>query len=349
MPHRTTPRFLRALAPLLLFASLAPLAASAAERVTVKTPWRAGETLVYETESVYREGAGRDRSVRRVTDRSELRTESVGRDGTLLTWTGRDSRVEAVEGDRVIADMIAAMLDSLDGYGTGFALDRDGRYRGLQDIDALTERLRAAMTPAFEQNLDRLIGPVDPKVSKYDREATLAQMRERVDEVIEQTLRPDSVDAMSSAQIRPLTAFAGKTLVAGRTYRDREPLRAEPDGRQVPAQREYTLTIDGEDPNLASIRWTHTLDPKGDAKALWALADAFGGDAGEEAQRGRPSDLILREEGMLLFRRDTGVVELLQLVTESRYGDRHDEHERIRMRLYGSARTWAQEEAARGP
>lgn len=349
MPYRTTSRFLRTFAlPLLLTGALA---ASAAERVTVPSPWQAGQTLVYDTESVLRDGSGRDRSVRRVTDRSEVRTQAVGRDGALLTWTTRDSRVEAVEGDRVIADIIATMTDGYDGYATGMQLDRAGRYRGLHDIAAVTARLRAVMTPAFEQNLDRLLGPMDPKVSKYDREAALAQMRLRVQEVLDQTLAPDSVEAMMSAQIRPLTAFAGTTLSAGRSHRDREPLRAETDGRAVPARREYTLSIDREDPALARIRWTHALDPEGDAEALWALADSFGGggDDDRDARRGRPRDLLMREEGSLLFRREDGVVLLLEVVTTSRYGERHDEERRMRMRLQGAARTWAQEEAARGP
>lgn len=349
MPFSTTSRLLRALALPLLLAALVPLAAAAAERVPVPPPWRAGETLVYDTESMHYEKGDREIDARRVTDRSEVRVEAVGEDGTLLTWTTRDSRVETIGGDRLIADMTATMLDSFDGFGVGLELDREGRYRRLHDIAAVTAKLRAVMTPAFEQNLDRLLGPTNPKASKYDRENALAQMRLRVEEVLEQSLAPDSVEAMMSSQIRPLTAFAGKTLVAGRTYRDREPLRAELDGRAIPARREYTLSIDAEDPNIARIRWTHTLDPKGDAKALWALADAFGGGGDGEARSGRPLDLLLREEGLLVFRRDSGVVELLQLVRGSQYGDRHDENQRLRLRLRGSARTWAQEEAARGP
>jgi hypothetical protein len=253
----------------------------------------------------------------------------------------------------VITDIIAAMTDAYDGYAAGMELDRDGRYRRLHDIAAVTAKLREVMTPAFEQNLDRLIGPINPKASKYDREDALAQMRLRVQEVLAQSLAPASVEATMSSQIRPLTAFAGKTLTAGRTYRDREPLRAESDGSAVPARREYMLSIDREDPNLARIRWTHTLDPEGDAEALWALADTFGGGGSggsdKDARRERPRDLQMREEGSLLFRRDNGVVVLLEVVTASRYGDRHDEERRMRMRLYGTARTWAQEEAARGP
>jgi hypothetical protein len=352
MPYRTTSRFLRNVALPLLLATLAFASAPAlaAERVTVPSPWRAGLTLAYDSETVHREGVGRERIVRRLTDRSEVRVDNVGRDGGLLTWTTRDSRVEAVEGDRVVSDMIASMMDGFDGYGVGLELDRDARYRRLHDTDAVTAKLRAVMAPAFEAYLERMLAQADPKLSKFQPETSPAQLRERVEAMLDDTLTPASVDGMTSAQIRPLTAFIGLPLAAGRTYRDREALRAQPEGFPVPARREYTLTIDRENPNLARIRWTHALDADGDAKALWALAESFGGDdADGDARSGRPRDLVLREQGVLVFRRDTGVVELLEVVTESRYGDRHDEYERMRMRLRGSARTWAQEEAARGP
>jgi hypothetical protein len=55
---------------------------------------------------------------------------------------------------------------------------------------------------------------------------------------------------------------------------------------------------------------------------------------------------MLREEGMILFRRDTGVIELLQTDVVSRYGDTHDQQERNRMRLVGASRSWVEDSAA---
>jgi hypothetical protein len=151
---------------------------------------------------------------------------------------------------------------------------------------------------------------------------------------------------MSSAQAKAMTAFAGKTLVVGKRYRDTQPMDSPTEGRPLPASREYTLSpVDG-DPDLVRIRWTHTLDSRASAKVLWTLVDELIGDVEAGARRdGRPDDLALREEGVLLFRRDTGAVEMLETTEISRYGKAHDEHERHRMRRSGSVRTWAQEDA----
>jgi len=46
------------------------------------------------------------------------------------------------------------------------------------------------------------------------------------------------------------------------------------------------------------------------------------------ADAGAPQDLSLREEGVLVFRRDTGPIELVETVNTSRYGRLHDRHER---------------------
>ena len=78
------------------------------------------------------------------------------------------------------------------------------------------------------------------------------------------------------------------------------------------------------------------------------LVDELIGNEEPGAQRdSRPDDLSLREEGVVLFRRDTGAAEMLETTEISRYGKAHDEHERQRMRRSGSVRTWTQEDAAK--
>ena len=144
--------------------------------------------------------------------------------------------------------------------------------------------------------------------------------------------------------MRRLSPFVGRTLVAGRRYRDREPILSPIEGRPLPGLREYTLEIDREDPSLARIRWTHRLDSDGEPAKLWALAMELGAEALGE---GRPRDLVLEETGTLLFRRETGLVELVETTDRSKYGAVHDEEGRHRMRRVGTDRTWAQEEVAR--
>ena len=340
-----SPRFI-ALCSALLFAM--PVLAHAAEQVRVPLGFKVGEVASYDTESVVRDAAKGATSIRRITDRTGIRTDAADHQGYALTWTTHDSRIEAVEGDRSMVDMIAPMLDELDGMDVVIELDRNGHYRRVRNLDAVLVKMRAAMLPIFAANLPNLFNDGDSKVSKYDRDEALAISRENLQASIDSIITPQGVETMSSAQAKAMIGFVGKTLVVGKRYRDNEPIASPTEGRPLPASREYVLSLVDGDPDLARIRWTHTLDPRANAKVLWTLVDELVGSAESEAQHdGRPNDLVLREEGVVVFRRDSGAVDLLQTTEISRYGNTHDENERYRMRRSGIARTWAQEDAAK--
>jgi hypothetical protein len=340
-----SPRFI-ALCSALLFA--APVLAHAAEQVRVPLGFKVGDIATYDTESVVRDASKAASSIRRITDHTRIRTDAAEDRGYALTWTTQNSRIEAVEGDRSMVDTIAPMLDELDGMDVVIELDRDGRYRRVRNLDAVLAKMRAAMLPIFSANLPNLFNDGDSKVAKYDRDEALAIARANLEASIDSIITPQSVETMSSAQAKAMTAFAGKTLVVGKRYRDNEPMASPTEGRPLPASREYVLSLVDGDPGLARIRWTHTLDPRANPKVLWALVDELAGSAESDAQHdGRPSDLALREEGVLLFHRDTGAVDMLQTTEISRYGTAHDENDRYRMRRSGIVRTWAQEDAAK--
>ncbi|MGN6153227.1 MAG: hypothetical protein ACTHOH_14660 [Lysobacteraceae bacterium] len=345
LPFRLSrPSTALALSTLLLVAGTA----TAAERVRVAVPWTSGQTVAYDDEAVHREnGEGDGASVRRITDETRIRVDAAGRDGYALTWTTHGSRVETVDGDRSLSDLLAPVLDALDEVPVTIELDGDGRYRRVRDLDALVDRVRKAMLPAFLGNLDRSLG-VDAsgnsKVDKGERDALLAAARRDLESNMDSIVSRDSVEAGTVSQMRQLSAFVGKTLVAGKDYRDAEPILSPVEGRPLPGVRDYTLEIDRDDPGLARLRWTHRFDAKADAKTQWTLAQELGA---RTVTDGLPQDMVLTQTGTLVFRRDTGVVELLEVEERSKLGSVHDEEQRHRMRLRGSARTWAQEEAAR--
>lgn len=333
-------------AALIFATAMTPAIADAAERVRWPIAWKAGEVASYDSESVVRETEDGATSVRRVTDRTAIRTLEADDKGYALVWTTQDSRVEAVEGDRSMIDMLAPMLDELDGVEVVVELDRDGHYRRVRNLDAVVTKVRAAMLPVFAANLQKMFDVADPKLAKADHEALLTLARNNLETSIEGIVTTDSVQAMSSAQAKTITAFVGKPLVVGKRYRDDATMESPREGLPLQASREYVLSLVDGDPTLARIRWTRTLDPRGDAKMLWMLVDELAGDDAPAAREGRPAGLELSEEGMVVFHRDTGAVEMLETIEISRYGTAHDEHERYRMRRVGSARTWAQEEAA---
>ena len=330
-----------------LLAAACSASAHGAEKIHWPVPWAAGDLAAFDTESVVREIEDGKQNARRITDRTEIRTDEAGGNGYVLTWVTRDSRIEAVEGDRSMVDVLAPMLDEFDGMQVVIELDRNGQYRRVRNLEPLITKVRATMLPILSANLDSMFRDADPKLSKADLDLALTMARSNLGASIDSIITPQGVEAMSSAQAKTMTAFVGKTLEVGKRYRDNTPLESPTEGRPLPAAREYTLSLVEGDPGLARIRWTRTLDTEGDPEALWMLVgELIGSDELMVARRGRPKDLSLVEQGVVLFRRDTGAIEMLETVEITRYGSAHDEHQRDRMRRSGSTRTWAQEEAA---
>ena len=337
--HRTF-----ALLSALLLAAM-PVLANAAQ-VRWPLAWKAGDAWTYETESIDRSIEDGQPQAMRITDLTEIRVNEANANGYVQTWTTRGSRVETVEGDRSNVDMLAPILDDFDGYGVVVEIGADGRYRRLRNLDETSTKIRTAMQPITRLNSQKMLDGDGTKLAKADREAVETMVEMQLAALFESFFSRDVVETMTTAHIRTFTGFVGGTFATGKRYRDAEPMRSPHSGKPLPAKREYTLTVDKRNPNLARLRWTHTLDPNGDVDALWLLASEFANDDIKNIRgEGRPQDLMLQEKGSVLFRRDTGVIELLQTDVVSRYGAAHDERERNRMRLVGAVRTWAEEDA----
>lgn len=322
-----------------------PMLANAAQ-VRWPLTWKAGDTWTYQTESIDRSIEDGQPRAMRITDSTGIRVDEADANGYVQTWTTRDSRVETVEGDRTDVDTLAPILDQFDGFGVVVEFGADGRYRRMRNLDETSAKIRTAMQPITDINVGKMLGSDETKLAKAEREAVEALVQMQLAELFESFFSREVVETMTTAHIRTYTGFVGGTFATGKRYRDAEPMRSPHSGKPLPAKREYTLTIDKRDPGLARLRWTHTLDPDGDIDALWLLASELANEnLGELRNERRPQDLMLREEGSVLFRRDTGVIELLQTDVTSRYGTAHDKQERNRMRLAGALRTWAEEDA----
>ena len=331
-----------------LLLAAAPVFANAAEQVRWPVTGKPGDVATYDTESVVRDIENGASSTRRTTDHTDVRIDEAGAAGYAQTWVTRDSRIEAVQGDRSMVDAIAPLLDKLDGMKVRIELDRNGHYRRVSNLQALVDKVRAEMLPIFIANLPNMFKNADPKISKVDREAAIRIAQDSLKASMDSIITANSVETMANAQPKTMTAFVGKTLEVGKRYRDAEPMDSPNEGMSLPASREYTLSLVDGAPDLARIRWSQTLDATGDPKALWALVDELtDGETKADVRKARPADLTLRRDGVLVFRRDTGAVDMLETTEVSRYGAAHDEHERYRMRRSGSTRTWAQEDAAR--
>lgn len=347
IPASHTVRHLRTpLLATLLLAAFPALPALAQERIRWPVAWQTGQTLTYESESLERELDDQGTRVSRSTDVSEVRIVETGADGTLQHWTTRDSRIETVEGDRAMTDAVAPLLDEFEGFVVQIELGPDGRYRKLRNLDETAAMIRKVMLPLGGSSLEEISARIDPDMAPAEREMILAIARRNMETMMAKFFTDEMVEAMTTGGVKGITQFSGGEYEAGKRYRDAEPIESPLLGRKLPARREFTFTIDKQDPALARVEWTHTLDASGDPAPLWGLVSELTSGGLETAHReGRPKDLALREEGMMLFRRDTGVVELLEATVTSRYGKEHDEHDRNRLRLRGSAHAWPRDPA----
>ncbi len=332
--------------PLLAALLLAALPALAQERIRWPVTWQAGQTLTYESESLERELDDGGIRVSRSTDVSEVRIVEAGPGGILQHWTTRDSRIETVEGDRATTDAVAPLLDQFEGFVVQIELGPDGRYRKLRNLDETAAKIRQVMLPIGGTSLEEISARIDPDMTPADREIILTIARRNMEAMMAKFFTDEMVEAMTTGGVKGITQFSGGDYEAGKRYRDAEPIESPLLGRKLPARREFTFSVDKDDPTLARVEWTHTLDTSGDPAPLWGLVSELTSGGLETAHgEGRPKDLALREEGMMLFRRDTGVVEALESTVTSRYGKEHDEHDRNRMRLRGSAHAWPRDPA----
>lgn len=348
-PTAAIPRTVRRLRmPLLATLLLASLPALAQERIRWPVAWTSGQSFVYESESLERELDDGGVRVSRSTDVTEMRVAEAGADGYLQHWITRDSRIETVEGDRATTDAVAPLLDEFEGFVVQVELGPDGRYRRLRNLGETAAKVRQVMMPLTGTSIEQISARMAPDMAPAEREMIIAIARKNMQAMMEKFFTDEMVEAMTSGGVKGITQFAGGEYEAGKRYRDAEPIESPLLGRKLPARREFTFTVDKDDPTLARVEWTHTLDTSGDAAPLWGLvSELTTGGLDTAGGEGRPKDLALREEGMMLFRRDTGVVELLETTVTSRYGKEHDEHDRNRMRLRGSAREWPREAAKR--
>lgn len=334
--------------PLLAALLLVALPTLAQERIRWPVAWTSGQSFVYESESLERELDDGGMRVSRSTDVTEVRVAEAGAGGYLQHWITRDSRIETIEGDRATTDAVAPLLDEFEGFVVQVELGPDGRYRKLRNLDETAAKVRQVMMPLTGTSIEQISARMDPDMAPAEREMIIAIARKNMQAMMEKFFTDEMVEAMTSGGVKGITQFADGEYEAGKRYRDAEPIESPLLGRKLPARREFTFTVDKDDPALARVEWTHSLDTTGDAAPLWGLvSELTTGGLDTAGGEGRPKDLALREEGMMLFRRDTGVVELLETTVTSRYGKEHDEHDRNRMRLRGSAREWPREAAKR--
>lgn len=323
-----------------------PHAAVAADTLRWPNPWEAGMSLVYETESLDSEARAGRREKIRTTDTSAVTITQASGDGYLQEWRSKDLVVEVIEGDKAAGALREAALRAMEASTIEVALDKDGNYASIRNLDALSTRMREVMHPLMAASIEAELGKLDE--SKRDK--ARAEALERIDGMLDRITSPAMLEPMLGRVLQTYNGFVGVDLEIGEWY-ELETEQPNPlGGKAFPSKLQFQLYPSEGDPDDVFLEWNSNVDPEKGADAMWELTEKLlGKKIPPKERKDLPDTVTISDEGFFLFRRDTGVIEMYETIRTIRLGG-HEKVERQRMRLTSGdhEHAWKEEADAAG-
>lgn len=324
-------------------------AAPAGDVIRWLLPWREGVTLRYAAEDYDDERDGDSRERTRVTGIETISIREARDDGYLQAWSFADTRFEVLEGEPVAADVMQGLMESLAGLEIEVELDGAGNYAGIRNLSVISARMR----PAMQQAISSAAGSVpaamaagqeasaDPAALQVARAAADKAMAGMLDRLVS----PEVLGPLLSEDAVRYNDFVGAELEDGVEYAVDVDLENPLSGGSLPARVTFGAHLRESDPDDVFLEWTTRVDPEAAAAAARNLAGMLLESMPAEAATLSPEllvELSVIESGFVLFRRSTGVVEMLEATRTVRAGGEL-KVERRRMRLLDGdhAHEWA--------
>jgi hypothetical protein len=306
-----------------------PCMAAAAETIRWPVPWSAMPTLVYETERLDREDKAGTHEATRSADITEISVSQAREDGFRQRWRSEGATFEVLEGDKTMEAPMRDAMQAFAGMPLEVELDAAGQYTRLHDVEALAARFREAMGPVVHAGIDAQLATLDAPVQEKARTEALAQ----VDAMLDRMAAPAMVEAMLSRVLQTYNGFVGVDLEPGQWYELETELPNPLGGPAFPAKLQVMLTPSNDEADDVWLEWNQRIDPVKGAAAIWALAEKLvGQEIPAEARKDLPKEVDFHDEGVFLFRRSTGVIEMFETVRTVKLADTA-KVERQRMRL----------------
>lgn len=293
-------------------------------------PWRDGMALRYATEDYDVDIGAGGRESTRTSGIDVVRITEARADGYLQVWSFEDARYDVIEGDREGAAAMQGMLESLSDMVLEVELDAAGNYAGIRNLDAVAARMRPVMKQMILAGVDAGKTAADGDAAG-NVEARAAGMA-LVDGMVERFTAPEVLAPVLSEDAVRYNDLVGAELEDGREYEVDIELPNPVTGGVLPARTSIGAYVRASEPDDVFIEWTTRPDP---VKAAEAAALAAGKLFEEEvaaAVREQVQALSIIDSGFVLFRRSTGVLELLEATRTTR-ADGVLKVERRRMRL----------------
>lgn len=330
-------------------------AAPAGDVIRWMLPWREGVTLRYATEDYDDEQDGDGRERTRITGIETVSIREAGEDGYLQEWSFADTRFEVLEGEPAGVEVMQGFMESLGDLVLEVALDGEGNYQRIANLAEVAARMRPvmkeAMVAATAAALDAEFAAAapgdaeaaaDPAVLHAARSAAL----QTVDGMVERLTSPEVLAPLLSEDAVRYNDFVGVELEDGREYEVEVDLDNPLSGGSLPARVTFGIHLRESDPDDVFLEWTTRVDPAKAAEAARHFLGMLLESMPEEARAQLPAELSIIESGFVLFRRSTGVVEMLEATRTVRAaGQLKVERRRMRLLDDDHRHEWAGDDA----
>lgn len=247
-------------------------------------PWERTPVLNYQvTSETVKENAGK-KQISKTSYVSTLKTRKQEADaGYLQEWSDSDSTLEH-EGytPEELAD-VKALLKSLQGLKAEVALDKDGGYLRIDNIDSISRILRAALEKTFLDNSGQ-----QAKISP-DKAVEIKAMQANI---LDMFTKKEALENLVSRLPLSFHFFAGGGLDPTTAYEVDE-VGANPfGGKSFPMKTHMEINLDEEDPGFVTAIWIVNIDPEKGAEAVLEITEKMLGSKIEAAEKEKMSKQI---------------------------------------------------------
>ncbi|MBN8261478.1 MAG: tetratricopeptide repeat protein [Xanthomonadales bacterium] len=314
-----------------------------AETITTPIPWKPGLVLRYATEHVESDSGPGKREKAVTTGKAEIRTVAVDKDGVLQHWVGTDSHHEYLEGGDEGDRAVAAAMRQLDGVPLKVALDPDGSFKALVDVEDIAARMRAALRPVMVAQVQDGIGKAvtDPA----QRPKAEAEAVARLDAVLAKTTSTQVLGALLARQPSYYAFFTGGGVEDGASYETATEIENPLQVGNFPATMTFGMYVSEDDPEDVIGEWKVEIDPVKGAGVLLATMERLYDRKITAAEReALPETISVVDSGFVVIHRGTGVVEMYEDERTTKFGQNAN-YERSRMQLLegGHGHEWKAE------
>ena len=327
--------FAAALVCALPFASLAAETAEAPAAGTVKwvMPWKAGMAHKYAMEDIETETKAGVRAQQRTRSTVNVRIAQAPDGGFVQAWSDEpgSARYEILEGTKTREAAMQKAMQDLADVVIEVGLDKDGNYAGMRNLDDVLPRLRKAMLPVAQSEMDALIEKAEQDPAK--REQARKAAAEGIAKGMDTMFAPAVAENLLTRNIQTYNGFFNIDLEPDMAYELETKLPNPFGGDAFPAKMTLSLSVSKDDPEDLFVVFDQAIDPAGMAKTVEAMMEKLGGDkAAVAATKEALEKLSLVDEGLFVVHRPTGVIEMFE-TTRTTKVDGLEKIERHRQRL----------------